>query len=1023
MSGGTPACSCLIDYVGAPPNCRPECVLNSECPSQQACISQRCQDPCPGSCGFDAECHVLSHAPICVCMQGYTGDPFTGCSAIPRTTERAPIDLCNPSPCGSNTQCRDGICSCLPEYQGDPYRGCRPECVLNTDCPRDKACLRNKCIDPCPGTCGQFAECDVNYHVPACSCPIGKTGDPFSRCYEIEEPRVPPKNPCQPSPCGPNSQCSAINNNAVCSCVAGYIGSPPGCRPECVVSSECSQDKACINQKCIDPCIGTCGYNARCEVKSHSPICGCPAGQTGDPFQRCFEIIKTPIEDDTPKDPCQPSPCGPNSICSTSGNSPVCQCISGYIGRAPNCKPECTINADCQGDKSCLNNKCVNPCPGVCGTNAECRVYANAVSCTCPIHHTGNPFVQCQLIEHEEINPCEPSPCGPNAECIKRNNVGSCRCISEYMGNPYEGCRPECVINSDCSPNLACIRNKCQDPCPGICGQNAECKVINHIPTCSCVATFVGDPFTSCQLRDPVVYKNPCQPSPCGPNSQCREINGQAVCSCAVDYTGSPPNCRPECTINTECSSDKACHKFKCRDPCRGTCGINAKCEVINHNPICSCLTGYVGDPFTRCQLKPIKPEVKQNPCSPSPCGLYAECRVVGDSASCSCLQTYIGSPPNCRPECLVNTDCPSSKACIAEKCRNPCDGSCGYNTECTVQNHIPNCKCQTGFTGDPFTRCTEIIEKPPPKVADDPCYPSPCGSNAQCREGICTCFQEYQGDPYQGCRPECVLNSECSPTKACIRNKCIDPCPGTCGQNANCDVINHLPTCSCSQGMAGDPFVLCKPRPKTPVNPCNPSPCGPNSQCRQNNGIATCSCQSGMVGAPPSCRPECVVSSDCDLEKACIQNKCRDPCPGTCGENTQCKVINHNPSCSCIQDYMGDPFTRCYIIQYEPKLPANPCQPSPCGANSQCRVVGESPACSCLPGMVGNAPNCKPECVSNNDCSNQHACFNQKCQDPCTGSCGLNAECRVINHNPVCTCASGYEGDPFRGCKRAMGE
>jgi len=100
----------------------------------------------------------------------------------------------------------------------------------------------------------------------------------------------PPKNPCQPSPCGPNSQCRELNGQAVCSCLPEFVGSPPGCRPECVVSSECAQNKACINQKCTDPCPGTCGLNANCQVINHSPICSCLSGFTGDPFTRCYTI-------------------------------------------------------------------------------------------------------------------------------------------------------------------------------------------------------------------------------------------------------------------------------------------------------------------------------------------------------------------------------------------------------------------------------------------------------------------------------------------------------------------------------------------------------------------------------------------------------------------------------------------------------------------------------------------------------------------------------------------------------------
>jgi len=99
----------------------------------------------------------------------------------------------------------------------------------------------------------------------------------------------PPQNPCDPSPCGPNSQCRLVNQHAVCSCSPGFIGNPPSCRPECVVSSECPQNRACINQKCLDPCPGTCGLNARCQVVNHNPICSCAAGFTGDPFARCLK--------------------------------------------------------------------------------------------------------------------------------------------------------------------------------------------------------------------------------------------------------------------------------------------------------------------------------------------------------------------------------------------------------------------------------------------------------------------------------------------------------------------------------------------------------------------------------------------------------------------------------------------------------------------------------------------------------------------------------------------------------------
>lgn len=114
--------------------------------------------------------------------------------------------------------------------------------------------------------------------------------------------------------------------------------------------------------------------------------------------------------------------------------------------------------------------------------------------------------------------------------------------------------------------------------------------------------------------------------------------------------------------------------------------------------------------------LAPILPpthDVYLDPCHPSPCGPFSQCRDINGSPSCSCSSTYIGSPPNCRPECSINAECPSNKACIQEKCRDPCLGSCGFNAICTVINHTPACSCSEQDTGDPFTNC---YSKPPPR-------------------------------------------------------------------------------------------------------------------------------------------------------------------------------------------------------------------------------------------------------------------------------------------------------------------
>lgn len=114
----------------------------------------------------------------------------------------------------------------------------------------------------------------------------------------------------------------------------------------------------------------------------------------------------------------------------------------------------------------------------------------------------GDPFVQCvqkRIQQLDQLDPCNPSPCGVNARCTSRQDAGSCQCLEGYFGNPYEGCRPECVLDSDCPSNRACQQQKCQDPCPGTCGLNAVCNVLNHVPSCSCLTGYSGDPYRVCQ--------------------------------------------------------------------------------------------------------------------------------------------------------------------------------------------------------------------------------------------------------------------------------------------------------------------------------------------------------------------------------------------------------------------------------------------------------------------------------------------------------------------------------------------
>lgn len=136
----------------------------------------------------------------------------------------------------------------------------------------------------------------------------------------------------------------------------------------------------------------------------------------------------------------------------------------------------------------------------------------------------------------------------------------------------------------------------------------------------------------------------------------------------------------------------------------------------MRHSAVCTCPPHYTGDPFIRCnQIVPdVQPSIyhepTKNPCAPpTSCGPHSECRVINEQAVCSCLRNMIGSPPHCRPECSLNSDCEPNKACINNKCKDPCSPSdfCGINAICRVINHLAICECPDRYSGDPFVTCS----------------------------------------------------------------------------------------------------------------------------------------------------------------------------------------------------------------------------------------------------------------------------------------------------------------------------
>jgi hypothetical protein len=132
-----------------------------------------------------------------------------------------------------------------------------------------------------------------------------------------------------------------------------------------------------------------------------------------------------------------------------------------------------------------------------------------------------------------------------NLFLLKLDHKLQCRCLDNYFGNPEVLCSPPeepkigCRAVTECPKSESCINERCVNPCN--CGQNADCFVKNHIPTCQCKSGFAGDPFIGCV--------------------------------------------KVGCERNSECANDKICHNRECINPCiiADQCPVSAICYGDEH--------------------------------------------------------------------------------------------------------------------------------------------------------------------------------------------------------------------------------------------------------------------------------------------------------------------------------------------------------------------------------------------------------------------------------------------------------
>lgn len=110
----------------------------------------------------------------------------------------------------------------------------------------------------------------------------------------------------------------------------------------------------------------------------------------------------------------------------------------------------------------------------------------------------------------------------------------------------------ECASDPDCPSEKACVNGLCRDPCD--CGPNAECRVRDHKPVCSCPTGYQGNAELECR--------------------------------------------RVGCRSDSECAPSQSCVNEACAPVCdNSTCGAEALCYGVNHRAMCECPPGRQGNP------------------------------------------------------------------------------------------------------------------------------------------------------------------------------------------------------------------------------------------------------------------------------------------------------------------------------------------------------------------------------------------------------------------------------------------
>ncbi|CAL4131658.1 unnamed protein product [Meganyctiphanes norvegica] len=186
--------------------------------------------------------------------------------------------------------------------------------------------------------------------------------------------------------------------------------------------------------------------------------------------------------------------------------------------------------------------------------------------------------------------------------------------------------------------------------------------------------------------------------------------------------------------------------------------------------------------------------------------------------------------------------------------------------------------------------------------------------------------------------------------------------------RHIECDINDDEGYCCSESGWCGNTKDHCKsPGRNLREEACSGIACGENGECFWDEGQKKtyCRCKENYHydSSTEQCQ-ECVGNSNCQHYQACFSGTCHSVCDGACATGAQCTPQNHEATCTCNVNLVGNPYSG--------------------KGNSGCH-----------------------QCLSDDDCQEDKKCSDDKnCIDPCLNYCKPdNVTCTVKDHSPLCTC------------------